>query len=107
MGSSRLRQAHLNTGLLCEFLFLYAAWYRTGLLGILPAPSLYYTNNEGLVYKILLLLPFLLATGPLVRSKAWIGVAGAVMFFASVLAMLISNAASWRSCFGFFGGWVA
>lgn len=107
MSSPRLRQAHRNTGILCEALLLYAAWFHNGLLGIFDEPSLYYGGNQDLVFKILLLVPFLLAIGPLLRSRAWIGVAGTLIFLVVVLEMLVGNAFArgWGS--GFRGGWVA
>lgn len=107
MGSPRLRQAHRNTGILCESLLLYAAWFRNGLFGILDVPTLEYADRQGLVYKVVLLVPFLLAIGPLVRSRAWIGVAGTVLFYAVVLAMLVGNAFAQDWGCEFSGCWVA
>ncbi len=107
MSSPRLRQAHRNTGILCEALLLYAAWFRNGLFGILDVPTLEYVGRQGLVYTIMLLVPFLLAIGPLVRSRAWIGVAGTVLFYAVVLAMLVGNAFAQGWGCEFSGCWVA
>ena len=104
--SPRLGQAHPNTALLCAALLLYAGWFYNGLF-ILDPPSLDYTDGAGFVITIHLLLPFLLAIGPLVRSKAWIGVAGVIVFFATVLSMLIFNGFCLTSGTGFFSHWIA
>ncbi len=104
--SPRLGQAHPNTALLCEALFLYAGWFYNGLF-IFDPPSLDYSDGAGFVITVHLLLPFLLAIGPLVRSKAWIGVAGVIVFFATVLSMLIFNGFCLTSGTGFFTHWIA
>jgi hypothetical protein len=67
--SSRLRQAHPSTALLCEGLLLYAGWFYVGLCIFVP-PSLDYDGGSGFVIDVHLLLPFLLAIDPLVRSRA-------------------------------------
>jgi hypothetical protein len=55
-------------------------------------PFVHYHNKATFVIQVHLLLPFLLAVGPLVRSRAWLGVVGAVLFFAASLSMIIENA---------------
>jgi hypothetical protein len=56
---------------------------------------------------ILLLLPFLLGIGPLVRAGNWFGVAGSILFFAQSLAMLIHNGSCRMGGSGFFAAWIS
>jgi hypothetical protein len=104
--SPRMRQAHPNTAMLCEALLLYAGWFYSGLC-VIGRPSLEYDGSVDFIIKIHLLLPFLLAIGPLVRSAAWIGVVGVVVLFATVLSILIHNGFSPMGGIGFFSRWIA
>ncbi|MFO0957258.1 MAG: hypothetical protein U0800_07290 [Isosphaeraceae bacterium] len=51
----------------------------------------------------LLLLPFLLAIGPLVRYGEWLAAAGSALFFATCLSMALANGLMYYSSIGFFG----
>jgi hypothetical protein len=68
---------------------------------------LWYVDNTSFVVSVLRLLPFLLAMSPLVRAGAWLGVAGAGLFFATALAMLTDNGFHRLGGSGFFENWVS
>ena len=53
-----------------------------------------YDDNLTVIIQFHLMLPFLIIIGPLMRSRAWLGALGAVLFYASSLSMIISNADS-------------
>jgi hypothetical protein len=99
--SSRLRQADPATAWLCLGLLIYVGWFMVG--GV----SLEFEDGDRFVIHIYLLLPFLLAIGPLVRSKAWFGLAGAILFYATALSIIIGNGFYWRSGGGFFYHWIS
>ena len=69
--------------------------------------SLEFLDSDHFVIDIHLLLLFLLAIGPLVRSKAWFGVAGAIVFYATALSIIIRSGFHSTSGIGFFSRWVA
>lgn len=99
--SLRLWSAHPTTTWLCLGLLVYAASY------LLGGPSLEPRDDSDFILAFLGLLPFLLAIGPLVRSGAWWGMAGAVVFYATALAIIISNGFTRLGGMGFFYRWVA
>lgn len=105
--SKRLRQPHPWTWLLCGALFLYIAWIYDGVFRILDGPSLEYSEDPALVGHLLLLTPLLGAIGPLVRSKAWVGLASVILFSTTVLSILIYNGFHNDLGIGFFSSWVA
>ncbi len=51
---------------------------------------------------LLLLTPVLLAMSPLVRCREWLGLAGAVVFLATSVAMIIENGCPQGGRTGFF-----
>jgi hypothetical protein len=85
---------HSGAGWLCLVLAAYAEFL------ILADPFAEPTGDVGFVTGVHLLLPFLLAISVLVRSKAWLGVVAAVLFFKICLSMLIYN---WSSSGGYMG----
>lgn len=66
-----------------------------------------YRGDESFIRGLLLILPYVVAVGPLVRGRAWLGVAGSALFFATALAMLISNGFSRLGGSGFFATWIS
>jgi hypothetical protein len=48
-------------------------------------------DNGSLVAGLLLVVPTLLAIGALARSKAWLALAAAILFFATCVAMIVVN----------------
>jgi hypothetical protein len=68
---------------------------------------LWYYDDSSFVTGVMLLLPFLLAIGPLVGAGAWLAVAGSALFLATSLGMLISNGCSVTGGSGYLGGWVS
>lgn len=55
---------------------------------------------------ILPLVPFLLAVGPLIRSRAFLGLVGIILFMMASLAMIVSNGFSLYGGVGFFSSWI-
>ncbi len=70
------------------------------------APFLDYGGDISFVIGVLLLSPVLMAMSPLVRYREWVGLAGAVVFLATSLAMMIHNGCSRGGMTGFFHAWV-
>lgn len=94
--SSPLQKRDVAIAWLCLSLLIYVGWFMAG--GV----SLEFDDSNRFVIQMHLLLPFLLAIGPLVRSRAWFGVAGAVMFYVAALSIVVGNGFFWRSGKGFF-----
>ncbi len=94
--SARLRKAFPAISWLCLGLGVFAASL------MLADPFVDYRGDESFVFGILLVLPLLLAIGPLSRAQAWLGVAGAVAFLATCLSIIVVNGANWRVSAGFF-----
>jgi hypothetical protein len=85
----------------CITLGSYALWL------MYADAFLWYHDDGSFVTGIILLLPFLLAIGPLVRAGAWLAVTGSALFFATSVAMLIRNGFSISGGSGFVAGWVS
>lgn len=66
-----------------------------------------YSGDADFIRGVLLLLPFLLAIGPLVRAGACLGVMVSALFHANSLAMLLHNGTSLGGECGFFEVWVS
>ena len=65
-------------------------------------PFMGYRGDIDFVAGVVLLTPVLLAFGPLVRCREWLGLAGTVVFTAASLAMLIHNGCPRGGVTGFF-----
>jgi hypothetical protein len=96
-----LRLRNPATPWLCLSLALLAA------LTIYVDPLVDYRGDITFMVGIYLILPWLLAIGPLVRSKSWLGVVAAVVFAGVLLSMLIENGCSLKSSSGFFSSVVS
>lgn len=101
LASRRLRTARPVAPWLCAGLGSYAAWLMS------VEAFLWYTGDDSFITGVLRLLPFLLAMSPLVRARAWLGVAGCALFFATSLAMLTLNGFSRLGGSGFFLNWIS
>jgi hypothetical protein len=101
LASRRLRTATPVIPLVCLALGSYAVW-----LMIVEA-FLWYIDDASFVTGVLLLVPFLLAMGPLIGAGAWLGASGSALYFATSLAMLTRNGFSLSGGSGFFGAWVS
>jgi hypothetical protein len=77
-------------------LFGYVAWL------MWSEPFCYYRGDLTFIAGALLLTPLLLAIGPLVRRRAWVGVCAVFVFVAVALAMLIANGCNELGMTGFF-----
>jgi hypothetical protein len=64
-------------------------------------PFVGYRGSLTVIIQFHLMLPFLVVIGPLMRSRAWLGAAGAVLFYATSLSMIIKNAISRGGEYGF------
>jgi hypothetical protein len=80
---------------ICLSLAIYAAYL---LYSDLPDAF----SGEELVWWLLALLPFLMAIGHLVRSRAWLGVAGAALFYATAVALLTIDTRCPMAPYGFW-----
>jgi hypothetical protein len=98
--STRLRRTHRQRMWVCLLLFCYLAW--------LMVTEPFFGSDDGTSFVIgaLLLTPVLLAMSPLVRYREWLGLAGAVVFLATSVAMMIRNGCSIYGGTGFFYSWV-
>jgi hypothetical protein len=95
LASPQLRRTHRRSMWVCLSLFCYLAWL------MYTEPFLGYRDID-FVVGVLLLTPVLLTMSPLVRYREWLGLAGAVAFFATSLAMLIHNGCPRGGQTGFF-----
>ena len=86
--STTLRRKFLITAWLCLALGLFTA------LLMLSEPFLHYESDVAFIINIHILIIFLIAIGPLVKARAWLGATAAITFFVVSLAMLIDNAFS-------------
>jgi hypothetical protein len=102
LASRRLRTTCPITPYVCITLGSYAVW-----LMFVDPFFVWYVDDVSFAIGVVLLVPFLLMVGPLVRSGAWLGVAGSTLFVATSIAMLIRNGFSLTGGSGFFGGWVS
>jgi hypothetical protein len=96
----RLRDADPVPQLVLMILACYLAWL------MMEEPFLYYSGDETFVRNVLLLTPLLLAMSPMVRWRAWLGLLGTALFFATALAMMMHNACCHNGGNGFFEHWV-
>jgi hypothetical protein len=94
--SAQLRRIHRQRMWVCLSLFCYLAWL------MYTEPFLDGSDDISFVIRALLLTPVLLAMSPLVRSREWLGLAGAVVFLATSVAMMIANGCSRGGRTGFF-----
>jgi hypothetical protein len=101
LASRRLRTAVPVIPWVSMTLSCYASWL------IYAEAFLWYEDDFSFVTAVMLLLPFLLAIGPLARAGAWLAVAGSALFFATSIAMLTRNGCSITGGSGFFWGWVS
>jgi hypothetical protein len=70
---------------------------------MLNEPFIDYSGDISFITGVLLITPFMLAISVLVRQRAGIGVAGAVVFFATCLSLLLVNGRNWGGAsIGFF-----
>jgi hypothetical protein len=80
---------------LCLLLFCYVAWL------MYTEPFVVYGDDVGFVIGVMFLTPLLLAMSPLIRCREWLGLAGTVIFFATSLAMMITNGCASGGLTGF------
>ena len=78
----------------CAWLCLGCVVYALALMYLDPFAE--FRGNSWYVINVCLLVPFLLAIGPLVRSGTWLGVIGVVLLYAACLAMITWNGTSWQ-----------
>jgi hypothetical protein len=90
----------------CRSRWICAALASLAIYIMITEPFLWCNDGSTLVYGILLLTPFILGVGPMVRSNAWSGVVGATLFVTVSLAMLTRNVFSKWSGVGFFHSWI-
>lgn len=101
LSDRRLRATRPFLPWLCASFGLYAVWI------MFTEPFMWYIGDATFINGILLLLPFLLALSPFVRAGAVLGATGAVIFFATSLAMLTRNGLTRSGGYGFFGAWIS
>jgi hypothetical protein len=95
--SRRLRATRTASPWLCLALAIYAGSI------MLSEPFIGYSGDISFMIGVMLIMPFMLAISVLVRQRAWIAVAGAVVFAAACLSLLIINGSDWRGVWtGFF-----
>jgi hypothetical protein len=100
--SRQLGTVNPVTPYVCIALGSYAVW-------LMFVDPFFVWDVDDVIFAIdvMLLVPFLLMVGPLIRAGAWLGVAGSTLFVATSIAMLIRNGFSLKGSSGFFGGWVS
>jgi hypothetical protein len=94
--SAQLRRTHRKRMWVCLSLFCYLAWL------MYTEPFLNGSDDTSFVIGVLLLTPVLLAMSLLVRCREWLGLAGAVVFLATSVAMMIENGCPRGGLTGFF-----
>jgi hypothetical protein len=92
----QLRRTCRHRMWLCLLLFCYVAWL------MYTEPFVVYGDDIGFVIGVMFLTPLLLAMSPLIRCREWLGLAGAVIFFATSLAMMIDAGCARGGLTGFF-----
>jgi hypothetical protein len=95
----RLRHSHLSCICLCLALCLYLVW-------LMCVEPFFVYDNLNFIVGVLLVTPLLFAMSPLVRWRAWVGLSGTVVFFATSIAMMTQNACSRGGMTGFFEAFV-
>lgn len=96
LASPRLRRACSSRIWPCVSLSCYLMWL------MYIEPFYLYRGNITFIAGVLLLTPVLLAMSLLVRMRAWIGLLGAMVFFATWIAMMTHNACFRGGMSGFF-----
>jgi hypothetical protein len=67
----------------------------------------FFWSEEAFVIGALMITPFLLGVGPLLRAKAYLGVVGESLFVMTSSAMMTRNAFSLSGGRGFFTFWIS
>jgi hypothetical protein len=86
---------------------LCAALACLGVTVMLVDPLFWYDGNNTFFIGVVLVSTFLVFIGPLVRTKAWLGVLGAALFSVTLLAILTANGFTRYSGTSFWGTWIS